>query len=177
MSWKLLPLAVALGLTGCTLGTGGKAQTLADTMTEGTYQLSFSANPTGAAAPVGGVNLTLALPAGVTVATTADGTGQILGTSLTAGSALKGTTLLVGKYAPASNLVHFTLTTVAATAWSGEYARLKISVPAGATFTQQTLLAGVSGSFTGYKVVGLAGAGYDTTDLTGSVPSNVSLVP
>jgi len=170
---KTLTAALVLLLSGCynSSGSGSGPSPLA----AGDYRLAFALPAqTGSTTAVNGVDLTVALPAGVTVATVDAGTGQIADASMAAGPALTGTSLMAGRFA--ASQAHVSLTTAASAAWSGDFLRLTVTIPAGVKVTEAGLLKTVSAGLAASTVVGLASTSHDTVTLTGTLAPTVSLV-
>jgi hypothetical protein len=142
----------------------------------GTHRLSFSIDSSSAALPVVGLDLTVQLPDGVQVAAAADGTGAIPRTALSAGSAVGTRNLMVGRYLAAVRQVRVSLTAPAKTAWSGEFARLTITIPAGTTIGAAELMKTVAGQFPAYRAVGLSTSARATVDLSSAVKAAVALL-
>jgi hypothetical protein len=161
---------LGLGLLGC-LDAQGHATNLA----AGSYQLSFALAAGNASVPVSGVNLTVSLPPGVSVATTGSA-GAIADTALVTGGALTGTSLVSGRYDASDQQVQLVLATVPSASWSGEFARLTVTIPAD-SFTASSLATAVGTSFPAYQVEGLAASTHDPVLLSSLVTTTVTTLP
>lgn len=142
----------------------------------GPHRLSFSIDSSSATLPVVGLDLTVQLPAGVQVAAAADGTDAIPGTALSVGRAVGSANLMVGRYLAAARQVRVSLTTPAKAAWTGEFARLTITLPVGATLSAAELVRTVGGHFSAYRAVGLSTSTRATVDLSNAVKPAVALL-
>ena len=173
-----LLITMGLLLLGCREGGSGgiAAGGVTSALPPGTYHLSFAvATPTPADAPIIGVDLTVPLPKGVTVATTTDGTGRIPDSALALGSALQDTSLILGRYQASQNQARLSLTTAPGTAWSGEFARLAITIPTGVKVTEYALTQGVLAQLPACNIVGLTSS-HDTVSLTSTVTTTLNLL-
>jgi hypothetical protein len=141
----------------------------------GNHRLSFFLDWSSPGLPVNGIDLTVQVPDGVQVATTADGTGRIAPTALSPGSAVASGGLLVGRYLSGTRQVRLSLTTPASVQWRGELARLTIGIPAGTTITRTGLLKTVGESFPPDRAVGLSASSGGPVDLTSAVKAKVVL--
>lgn len=179
MGVRTMKVAVAgLGvlLVGCGNGDVANESRREPVLPAGNYQLSFSAD-SSASSPVNGVDVTVQLPEGVTVPAAQDGTGRILSSALSAGSGLKGTSLIAGHYLADRRQARLSVTTAGTTVWTGEFARMTITIPAGASVSEQGLLRTVGSGFPAYKVMGLTATNHDAVSLTDQVQTHVNLIP
>lgn len=145
-----------------------------DLLPAGKATLTFSAaSAAPLAAPISGIDFTLTLPPGISVATASNLPGKILDSSLTTGSApeLKTTNLAFGSYSASTNKVHLTMATTSDTFRSGEFLRLACTVAANTNITLGGLKAGAP--VTVIKASGIDPATTSTVVLTNSL--NVTL--
>jgi len=121
-----LTLTLAIGCSGGSSDSGPKP------LAAGSHTLSVEIQPvTGATVPVSGLDLTLVLPPGVTIATQGSGSSEIAAADLTAGSAVPGATKVVaGSYRSGPQQVRLGLTAGPSAVWSGEALRLTFFAPA-----------------------------------------------
>lgn len=164
-------MGLVLGL-GCGGSTAAPQASSPGSLKPGTYQLSVALQPSEAiTTPIGGLDLTLALPPGVTVATVG-AEGRIAPDSLRAGSEVQGSSLVTGTYLPVPNQVRLALFTAPGAPWQGQALVLliKVAVPV-PTQTFQTLNTPPPVC----KVVGLDAAGHSTVLLTSQVKPSLSV--
>jgi len=174
---KVLVTAAGLMLVGCHDGGRNDWNDIhkLDALPAGNYQLSFSMDSSSASSPVNGVDLTVKLPSGVTIAS--DKTGRISNAALSTGSDLKGISLIVGQYAADKRQAHLNLTTTTATVWKGEFARMTVTIPAGVSVSEYTLMKTVmDDGFPTYKVMGLSASTHDTVSMTRDAQTTVKLL-
>jgi len=134
---KLTPLALAcMTLFGCGGGGGSGAVDDSYLFPAGTATLTFSAMSTATLpTSISGIVFSVKLPQGMNVATTSGGSGQIVTTSVTAGSALTGTNLAYGSYSSSTRTAYLTMATTSSTYRAGEFLRLSCAVDTGSTIT------------------------------------------
>jgi hypothetical protein len=125
----IMALLTAAALYGC--GDDNASGPLADNYVfpAGGATLTFSAISTATlAAPISGIDITVALPSGMSVATTSGGSGQIQSAAITPGTALTGTNLAFGSYSASSGKARLSMATTSSSYRSGEFLRLSCSV-------------------------------------------------
>ena len=166
---------IALLMLGC---TGGSSNTNNDgipdhrALASGSYQLVFSVDASAAPSPVTGLELTVQLPKGVTVATDAD--GKILASALSVGGAVKGTNLITGRYVASKQQAVLSLSAAATTSWTGEFAKLNLAIPDGVNLSEYSFATTAQSNFLAYKVVGLSST-REMVPLTDMAKTTVSL--
>jgi len=155
---KLTLLALAcMTLFGCGGGGGSGAVDDSYLFPAGTATLTFSAMSTATLpTSISGIVFSVKLPQGMNVATTSGGSGQIVTTSVTAGSALTGTNLAYGSYSSSTRTAYLTMATTSSTYRAGEFLRLSCAVDTGSTIT----LADVKALNAPINIIGASG--YDT---------------
>lgn len=161
--WGLLVVTlVATGCGGGSTGTGTDAPTATPgSLSAGAHTLSLSvAMAPEVQVPVSGVSVAFVLPQGLTVATSESGAGRIVDSALVAGEAVVGQHLVSGSFSPSTRVVRVSMATVPSAAWSGEFARLTVTVPPGST-VRAADVEGLGARLQGQKVVGV-----DTTRRT-----------
>lgn len=169
--------AVGLLLLGCTGGgsnsnSDGVAVSDRHALASGSYQLVFSVDASAASSPVTGLELTVQLPKGVTVATDAD--GKILASALSVGGAVKGTNLITGRYVASTQQAILSLSAAATTNWTGEFAKLNLGIPVGVNLSEYSFATTTQSGFPAYKVVGLSST-REMVPLTDMAKTTVSL--
>jgi hypothetical protein len=136
----LCAAGAALGLMtiyGCG-SSGGDS----DVLPAGKATLIFTAMSTARLdAPLSGINLTLALPQGISVATTAGQSGQIDTASITPGLTMSGTNLAFGSYSASSGKARLSMATTSSGYRSGEFLRLTCTVAPNTAITLSGLKA------------------------------------
>jgi len=132
----------------------------------GTYEMVIRVAADDAlAAPIGGVTVELALPGGVTAATSDSTTGELAPGVLEAGSAVQGIQVSAGRFSTASQALTMVLAVAPESVWSGELAKLRLDVAPGAAVTAEEL----RGSLATFRAVGLNPASRSTVDLTSGI--------
>jgi len=172
---KMVAVAIGFVLMGCTENKARNDAALEPyrALPVGTYQLALSVNANTSSTPVSGVDFTLLLPKGVNVATAADGSGQILDSALAKGGALPSTSLLVGRFSSAQGQIRLSLTASPKGGWTGEFARLAFTIPAGVAVSENLIQERLAQA--GCQVTGL-NATQDPVSLGSSVQVVGSLV-
>ena len=170
-------LAVALACGG---GGGGGSSTPAPSgptpLTAGLHTLGLSiAMGSGATIPVSGIAVTVQLPPGVTVATGSGDPAAILDTSLSAGSAITGTSVLSGSHSATTRQSKLTVVHGPTSTWSGEYLRLKVTVPSGTT-VYGTDFTTLNATPVALKVVGVDTTAHSTVVLTSQATASLRVV-
>jgi len=177
MKFILTPLLIALALTtlyGCGSGDSSNSSTssgttpVADTYVfpAGTATITFSAMSTAKlSAPVSEILVALNLPVGMSVTTTGGASGLIDGTTVTAGSALTGTSLAFGTYSASTRTAYLSTTITSDSYRSGEFLRLICTVASGPVITLADLKA-ANDPVTIVKAVGYDSTSKSTVTLT-----------
>ena len=170
-------LAVALACGG---GGGGGSTTTPPSgptpLTAGQHTLGLSvAMGGGTTVPVSGIAVTVQLPAGVTVATGSGDPAAILDTSLSAGSAITGTSVLSGSHSASTRQSKLTVVHGPTATWSGEYLRLKVTVPSGSSI-YATDFTTLNATPVAIKVVGVDTTAHSTVVLTSQATATLRVV-
>ena len=171
-------LAVALACGG---GGGGGTSTPTTPpgptpLSAGTHTLGLSVTMgSGASVPVSGVAVTVQLPAGVTVATGSGDPAAILDTALSAGSAITGTSVVSGSHSATTRQAKLTVVHGPTVTWSGEYLRLKVTVPSGTT-VYATDFTTLNATPVAIKVVGVDTTAHSTVVLTSQATATLRVV-
>lgn len=166
---------VGLLMLGCTgNGSNGNSGEFVShfPLAPGNYQLVFSVDASATSLPVTGLELTVQLPKGITIATDVD--GRILPSALSTGSAVKGSNLITGRYVASTQQAVISLTAAATASWNGEFAKLNLAIPSGVKVSEYSFESAVASGFPRYKAVGL-GANHDVVVLTDVTKSSMSL--
>jgi hypothetical protein len=147
-----------------------------ETLSVGPHILSLSvAVPPDLVIPVSGIAVTLTLPAGVTVATTAPGAPRIADAELSTGIAISGENIVTGTYVASSQQVKLSLAWAPGAPWSGEYLRLRFTVEPGAVVTDRDILQ-LKSTFAAYKAVGVDDVEHRTVVLTAQATTTLRVV-
>jgi hypothetical protein len=177
---KLMLLATLLllsaTLSGCGDSNDGQLATSdAYVIPAGKSVITFSAY-SSATLPVSisAIDLSVSLPAGMSVTTTSGGSGQIETSALTPGSALAGTNLAFGSYSASTRKVRLSMTTTNSGYRSGEFLRLACNVAATPATTLGALRA-INNPVPLVKVVGYDSATQSTVVLTGKVTAAINV--
>ena len=169
-------LAVALACGG---GGGGSTATQPSgptPLSAGVHTLGLSvAMGSGTNIPVSGIAVTVQLPPGVTVATGSGDPAAILDTSLSAGSAITGTSVLSGSHSATTRQSKLTVVHGPTATWSGEYLRLKVTVPSGTT-VYGTDFTTLNATPVALKVVGVDTSAHSTVVLTSQATATLKVV-
>lgn len=185
----LLSLSIiAVTLSACGGGGGDLIEThttiaagtpapVSQTLAPGTYKLTFSAISTARlSAPISGIDVAVKLPAGLSVNTvTGGGTGQIVSTSVTPGSAILATSLAFGNYSASTRTAYLSMATPQETYRGGQFMNLLFTVAAGAAVTPSDIVV-LNSTYPHYKVVGLDTVSHNSVTLTGSVKTTLGVV-
>jgi titin len=141
----------------------------------GSHTIVFSFTTSGLpAAPVGGIQLAVALPAGISVS--ADpATGEIDTGAIHAGGAVPGANVIAGSYAASTRRVSLALASTAEAAWSGEFLRLDVTVEPGLRLGADDLLR-LNAPLPAFEAVGVDTATHRTVVLTEQVQPGLALV-
>jgi len=176
MAWTVL--AVALGCGG---GGGGASSTPTPpsgptAMASGLHTLGLSVSTAaGATVPVSGISITVQLPQGVTVATASGDPGAILDTALSSGSAITGTAVVSGSHSASTRQSRLTVVHAPTVVWSGEYLRLKVTVPTGVT-AYATDFTTLNATPVAYKAVGVDTTTHSTVVLSSQATSTLRVI-
>lgn len=179
---RLICLALAvMSLNGCG-GSGGDLiqspptttnTTISDTqaLAPGTYKLTFSAISTARlAAPISGIDVSVKLPAGLSVSTvTGGGTGQITTTSVTPGNAIQATSLAYGNYSASTRTAYLSMATTQDTYRKGQFLNLLFTVTPGTIVTPNDIFLLNTATSPAYKVVGFDTVSHSTVIMTSTV--------
>ncbi len=137
--------------------------------------IAFSAVSTSRLdSPISGIDLSLALPQGMGVATVGGGSGQIETGSVNAGNALAGTSIAYGTYSASTRRVRLSLGTVSDAYRSGEFLRLTCGVTDDALLAADALQA-LETSLSVLKVAGYDPGTGSSRILTGKVKVTMAL--
>ena len=177
----VLLCATAATLSACGGGGGDLIEThtttvpgtpapVSQTLAPGTYKLTFSAISTARlTAPISGIEVAVKLPVGFSVNTVnGGGTGQIVSTSVTPGSAILATSLAFGSYSASTRTVYLSMATPQETYRGGQFMNLLFTVAAGTSVTPNDIVV-LNSTYPRYKVVGLDTVTHNTVTMTGSV--------
>lgn len=152
-------------------GDGGVGKPITDSYVfpAGKATLVFSAMSTAKlAASVSGIDFTITLPQGMSVATTGGLSGPIESSWVTPGSSLSGTNLAFGSYSASSGKTRLGMATTSNSYRSGEFLRLVCTVAPNTSITLGNLKAQNS------PVMVLKAVGYDSvTKSTLTLTNNV----
>ena len=141
----------------------------------GSYKLTFSATSTVPLdVPVSGIEVTVKLPTGLSVATTSGASGQIASSSITAGSAIQTTALAFGNYSVSTRTAYLTIATTQADYRSGQFLNLLFTVASGTSVTPNDIFA-LNATYPHYKVVGLDSVTHNTVDMTGKLKTTLGV--
>lgn len=164
-------------LAGCGGGDGSSTPSTGDyVFPAGTATVTFSAMSTAQLpASISGIDFTLTLPVGMDVTTTTGGTGQIVTSTLTPGSALSGTNLAYGNYSASTRKAYLTMATTSDSYRSGEFLRLACTVGTGTSITLSGLQA-LNAPVTIVKAVGYDTLTNSTVDLTDKLAVTIGAV-
>jgi hypothetical protein len=156
---------VSVALYGCG-GDGGSNERV---LSEGKATIVFSSISTATlAVPIGGIDFSITLPQGISVATASSLSGQIDSESLQPGMALTGTNLAFGNYSASTRKVYLSMATTSSTYRSGEFLRLVCTVAQGTNITYGTFKA-LNTPVPVSKVVGYDPVTRSTVDLTNNI--------
>lgn len=152
--------------------SGGSADTYK--FPAGKATLAFSAIST-AQLPVSisGIDFTVNLPVGMSVDTASGGTGQIVSTTVTQGTALTGTNLAFGSYSASTRKVNLGMATTSNNYRAGEFLRLGCTIAPTASITLGDLR-GINSPILIVKAVGYDPITSGTVQLTSKVKLTVS---
>ncbi|MFZ4854889.1 MAG: hypothetical protein ACOYL3_00705 [Desulfuromonadaceae bacterium] len=176
----LLLCVVVTSLSACGGGGGGDLIQAApppttvipgtQALAAGTYKLTFSALSTARlVAPISGIDVAVKLPVGLSVSTvTGGGTGQIVSTSVTPGSAIQATSLAFGNYSASTRTAYLSMATTQDSYRGGQFLNLLFTVASGTSVTPNDIY-NLNATYPKYKVVGLDTVTHSTVTMTGSV--------
>lgn len=170
MMKKIIGMAAAVfmaaGIWGC---GGGSSEPAVQKLSAGKATLAFTAMSTAKLdSSIGGIDIEVALPPGMSIATAGGGSGPVDSGSLVPGTAIQGSNLVYGNYSASTRKARIAFTNTSNSYRSGEFLRLVCSVDGNANVTAADVRA------LNNPVVVLKAAGYDaatlsTTLLTGKV--------
>lgn len=170
----LLTGLVMLSISAC--GGGDNPSPNTQPLSAGTYRLTFSAISTARLdAPVSGINVAVKLPAGLSVATTTGGSGQIAVASVTPGSTVQGTVLAFGNYSVSTRTAYLSMATTQDSYRGGQFLNLLFSVAANVSVTPNDIFA-LNTIYSTYKVVGLDAVSHSTVVMTDKVKTTLGVV-
>jgi len=168
--WKVLSVALASALIfGCSGGDGSVSPKLDSyVLPAGSAVLSFAAYSTARMpAPITGIDLTVLLPAGLSVPVAGGGaSGSVTSASLTPGPLLPGTNLAFGSYSASTRKAHLSVLVNTDSYRSGEFLRLTINVASGSNVTVGDVKA-LNAPVSVIKATGVNVATQSSVDLTG----------
>lgn len=179
----MLLCATALALSGCGGGgdlipaesTATDVVPISQTLTPGTYKLTFSAISTARlVAPISGIDVAVKLPPGLSVSTINGGTGQIDSTSFAPNSAILGSSLAFGNYSASTRTAYISMATTQDTFRSGQFMKLFFTVAKGAAVTPNDIIV-LNATYPHYKVVGLDTVTHNSVTLTGTVKTTLAV--
>ncbi len=182
----LLVCVVVTFLSACGGGGGDLIQTPAapspvapvdQTLAPGTYKLTFTAiSSARLMAPISGIEVAVKLPVGLSVNTvTGGGTGQIVSTSVTPGSAIQATSLAFGNYSASTRTAYLSMATTQDSYRGGQFLNLLFTVASGTALTANDIY-NLNVTYPKYKVVGLNALTHSTVTMTGSVTTTLGVV-
>jgi hypothetical protein len=141
-------------------------------LSAGTYKLTFSALSTARlATSISGIDVTVKLPSGLSVATVSGASGQVLPTSIIPGNVNQS---ILGNYSASTRTVYLAMITPQDTYRSGQFMNLLFTVQPGSSVTPDDILA-LNSTFSNYKVVGWDVNSYSSVILTGSVKTTLGV--
>lgn len=165
---RLLGLLAVVNLPGC----GGVA---GDPPPAKKATIAFSAVSTARLdSPISGIDLSIALPQGMGVATVGGGSGLVESGAINAGNDLAGTSIAYGTYSASTRRVRLSLGTVSDAYRSGEFLRLTCRVTDDAVVAADALQA-LGSSLSVLKVAGYDPGTRSTRILTGKVKVTMAL--
>jgi hypothetical protein len=142
----------------------------------GVHKLTFSAISTASLdVPISGIEVAVRLPAGLSVSTATDGTGQITPTSVKQGNALQDTSLAFGSYSASTRTAYFAVTTPQDDFRNGQYLTLLFTVSPSASVSPNDIYT-LNAAYPVYKVVGLDTVTHNTVVMTGKVKTTLGVV-
>ncbi|ACM19644.1 lipoprotein, putative [Geotalea daltonii FRC-32] len=157
---------MAAGLWGC---GGGSSEPAVQKLSTGKATLAFSAMSTAKLDnSIGGIDIEVALPPGMSIATTGGGSGSVDSGSLVPGAAVQGSILVYGNYSASTRKARIAFTTSSNSYRSGEFLRLVCSVDGSANVTAADVRA-LNNPVVVIKAAGYDGATLSTILLTGKV--------
>lgn len=166
-NYLILICAVLALTTLYACGDGGGTAPISDSYVfpAGKATLVFTAMSTAhLPVPVSGIDLSITLPPGMSVATTSGSAGQIAAASVISGSALAGTNLAFGTYSASNGKTRLSMATTSDSYRSGEFLRLACTVASGTNITLGGLKA-LNTPVTVLKAVGYDPVTMSTMDL------------
>lgn len=157
---------MAAGLWGC---GGGSSEPAVQKLSAGKATLAFSAMSTAKLdSSIGGIDIEVALPPGMSIATAGGGSGLMDNGSIVAGTAVQGNNLAYGNYSASTRKARIAFTTTSNSYRSGEFLRLVCSVDGNGNVTAADVRA-LNNPVVVLKAVGYDAATLSTTVLTGKV--------
>lgn len=166
---------MVLVIYGCGGGGSGKAEPNASLFPAGEISLAFSAFSTAKLpASVSGIDFSITLPEGMSVATATGSSGQIAANAVMPGGGLTGSSLAYGTYSASTRKVYLTMATADDTFRSGEFLELVCSVAPNRSITLDELRA-LNSPVAIKKAVGMAPDSTTTVVLTDSLKLQVDL--
>lgn len=169
VTMMIMAVITAVALYGC--GDDNASGPVADNYVfpAGNATLAFSAISTATlAAPISGIDISVVLPSGMSVATTSGVSGQIQSASITPGTALSGTNLAFGSYSASNGKTRLSMATTSNNYRSGEFLRLSCSVAPNTAISLANVKA-LNNPVTVTKAVGYDAITKSTVDLTGKL--------
>jgi hypothetical protein len=166
-------IVAAMWLYGC-----GGSDTASENylLPAGKTVLTFSAMSTARLpTAISGIEFTLKLPAGMSVATVSGPSGSIATASVVSGSALGGTNLAFGSYSASTGKSRLSMATSGDSYRSGEFLRLTCDVAANSSITINDLKA-LNTPVTVLKAVGFDPVSLSTTQLTDRVKVTLGML-
>lgn len=165
-----------VALYGCGSSDGDSTVTDSYRFPAGKATLAFSALSTARlTAPISGVDFSIKLPAGMSVAMESGVSSQIETASVTPGGALTGTNLSFGTYSASSRTARLTMVTTSNTYRSGEFLRLVCTVAPNTSITYGDLVA-LNSPVTITKATGYDAATVSTVVLTNKVKVTIGVI-
>jgi hypothetical protein len=172
-------MLVFFSLHGCGGDRGASAPSITNgqVFSAGKATLAFSTTSTARlAAPISGIDFSITLPQGMTVATVNGSSGQVENASLLPGAALTGTNLAFGNYSASSRKVHLSMVTTSDAYRSGEFLRLICVVAPNTSLTLDSLKA-LNTPVAVAKAVGYDPVTKSTMIMTNNVRVTIEVVP
>lgn len=177
---SVLMSAVMLSISACGGGDGNNGTFNPGVpgtrpLAAGTYKLVFTAVSTARLdAPISGIEVTVKLPAGLSVATTTGRSDQIADASVICGRVLQETALAFGNYSVSTRTAYLSVATSQGAYRGGQFLNLLFTVASGTSVSPNDIY-NLNSTFSHYNVVGLNTDTHNTVQLTGKVQTTLAV--